>query len=426
VEALLVLALAALWVMDTRNKKAAAALTVSAPDGEALQPVEAPITPKKPVFTLGKGLRAAILAAVCLLLVVGVGTALWMVNEQRYDRTVACLDQKDYDKALQAQAGTFMFYRDTRDLYAYLRAGSSLKQGEYDQAKAAFTSLGAYRDASTMVKECDYQKSTSLLSQGKIDEAKAGFVALADYSDAPTQVEECDYQNAALLLGKGEYDTAKAAFLALSDYSDATKKAEECDYQKANGLYADKEYLLAKTLYLSLGEYSDSGDKAMDCDYQIGIQYYDSYSKSQDKADIKEALALFKSLGSFRDSTSYFEKCQTAVYLKGVDQMKEDFDSAEGYFELIKDYKDSTKYIDTIKALEMGTVQGQYDELLKLWDFQPAQDILVTLYTEYLLIGDWEGQNCSFSLKKNGQGMNCVCTLPLYNGGHFFIQGGIL
>ena len=55
VEGLLVLALAALWAMDARNKKAA--LTVSAPDGDGLQLWEAPIAPKKPVFTLGK--RAA-------------------------------------------------------------------------------------------------------------------------------------------------------------------------------------------------------------------------------------------------------------------------------------------------------------------------------------------------------------------------------
>ena len=277
-----------------------------------------------------------------------------------------------------------------------------------------------------MVKECDYQKATALLSQGKIDEAKAGFQALADYLDAPTQVEECDYRNAALLLGKGEYDTAKTAFLALSDYSDATKKAQECDYQKANGLYAGKEYIQAKTLYLSLGEYSDAGNKAMDCDYQIGIQYYDSYNKSQDKAAIQQALTLFKSLGSFQDSVSYFEKCQTAIYLKGVDQMKEDLDVAEGYFELIKDFKDSTNYIDTIETLKMDTVQGQYEGLLKLWDFQPARDILVYIYAEYLLIGDWEGEGCSFSLKVESQHMNCVCSLPLYNGRYFVIRDGML
>ena len=65
-----------------------------------------------------------------------------MVNEQRYDRTVVCLDQKDYDGALQAQAGTFMFYRDTRDLYAYLKAGSSLKKGGIRPGKGCLYRAG--------------------------------------------------------------------------------------------------------------------------------------------------------------------------------------------------------------------------------------------------------------------------------------------
>ncbi|MCC8048113.1 MAG: hypothetical protein LIO52_03330 [Oscillospiraceae bacterium] len=66
----------------------------------------------------------------------------------------------------------------------YKSAEALLTAREFDNAIAAFTDLGDYKDASERITECYYQQAASLLENGQYDEAAIAFGKAGDYSDA--------------------------------------------------------------------------------------------------------------------------------------------------------------------------------------------------------------------------------------------------
>ena len=66
----------------------------------------------------------------------------------------------------------------------YNSAEKLLESGQYDEAEAAFTELGDFKDSEEKIYECKYQKAMSLLSEGKIQDSYELLSTIPTYTDA--------------------------------------------------------------------------------------------------------------------------------------------------------------------------------------------------------------------------------------------------
>ena len=113
----------------------------------------------------------------------------------------------------------------------YKTAVEMEQNGQYDEAIAAFTALGEYKDAAMQVKETQYAKGEAMLMAGDYDGAIAAYQAAGDYSDAATKVKEAQYQKGESLLAEQDSEAAAQAFASAVGYRDAIKRIYQIRYQ---------------------------------------------------------------------------------------------------------------------------------------------------------------------------------------------------
>lgn len=92
-------------------------------------------------------------------------------------------------------------------LEAYNAAVALAEAGQYDEAIAAFTELGDYKDSAEQINETTYNQAVTLLESENYDEAISIFTKLGNYKDSANQVEHAiNLQTEAALLN--DYKTA--------------------------------------------------------------------------------------------------------------------------------------------------------------------------------------------------------------------------
>lgn len=113
---------------------------------------------------------------------------------------------------------------------AYNAALQMLDSAQYEEARDAFTALGNYKDAATMVKECSYRLAEMLLSQGDLSGALKIYEELGEYKDSAEKnvtvnnaVDENKYQKAIALLAEEKWAEAYSLFNQLKDYKESSK-----------------------------------------------------------------------------------------------------------------------------------------------------------------------------------------------------------
>ena len=121
-----------------------------------------------------------------------------------------------------------------------------------------------------------YNTAVKLLEEEKYDEAIAAFSALGDYKDSNAQVTEGknrrDYHHAEELLSSQDFDAAEDLFARLGSYKDASERVlevqearNELRYSEAAELENQRKLIEAHAAFIELGEYSDSEQRARDC-----------------------------------------------------------------------------------------------------------------------------------------------------------------
>ena len=86
-------------------------------------------------------------------------------------------------------------------LEAYNAAVALVEAGQYDEAIAAFTELGNYKDSAEQINETTYNQAVTLLESENYDEAISIFTKLGNYKDSVNQVEHAiNLQTEAALL----------------------------------------------------------------------------------------------------------------------------------------------------------------------------------------------------------------------------------
>lgn len=127
-------------------------------------------------------------------------------------------------------------------LDAYNSAVAMAEAGKYDDAIAAFSTLGDYKDSAEKIAECEtsimdkqYDEAIELAEEGKYSEAKAAFEALDGYKDSHANIIECEnalmeeqYNKAVNLYHQGDFHNAWMTFEEVSSYNDSLEMVEKC------------------------------------------------------------------------------------------------------------------------------------------------------------------------------------------------------
>lgn len=210
----------------------------------------------------------------------------------------------------------------------YEAAVTMMQAEDYEEAIAAFSALGNYKDSIQKTEECQkqlrYEKANQLYASGMYEEAHSIFLALGDFGESPALAEECgnilDYRRAGSLMYSGKYTEAIEVLERLGDYADSTQKLEMCRkaiaYSEAMELFYAERYEEARSAFMSLGTYNDSAQKKKACDQHIS---YAEAQKLLDEERYEEALAIFTELEAFADSADQAKEYEnTILYLQAV------------------------------------------------------------------------------------------------------------
>ena len=161
----------------------------------------------------------------------------------------------------------------------YNDAIALMEAEKYDEATAAFTDLGDYRDSEAKIEEIKiilldkkYDAAVELMNAEKYDEATTAFTELGDHRDSKAKIDEIKtilldqkYDAAIELLNAQKYDEATVAFAELGDHRDSKEKIAEIritlldnKYAEAEKLFYDGKYTEALEIYKELNNYKES------------------------------------------------------------------------------------------------------------------------------------------------------------------------
>ena len=123
-----------------------------------------------------------------------------------------------------------------KPMQEYNSAVELLKNGNYEEAKTIFKSLGEYKDSVTQIDNCEIAYADSLAEK---EDYYGALKIYEKYPDNPNVTEEklkeCKesiYQDAISYYQKGNYDYAISEFEFLSGYSDSEEYIEKCEDEK--------------------------------------------------------------------------------------------------------------------------------------------------------------------------------------------------
>lgn len=243
---------------------------------------------------------------------------------------------------------------------AYDAAEEMLAAGMHDDAQAAFTALGDYRDSRVLALEARYQKAEYLSSLENYEEAIAIWLELGSYSDSAARADQAvfdwkndDYQAAFRLVEEGQYLSASNAFAALGDYLDSISLAEDCqilqkgaDYQSADAALAAGDYAAAIEQFKALGTYADAQERFRSASYEYGCLLLE-------EGKYEQAIRRLNDASGYGDTA---EKKNQAYYLYGCALLKDGkYDAAITQLGKCGDYKDAA---DQILKAKYGYVQA--------------------------------------------------------------------
>lgn len=243
---------------------------------------------------------------------------------------------------------------------AYDAAEEMLAAGMHDDASAAFSALGDYRDSRIMALEARYQKAEYLASLENYEEAIAIWLELGSYSDSAARADQAvfdwkddDYQAARRLMEEGQFLAAADAFAALGDYMDSISLVEECkllqkdaDYQSADAALAAGDYAAAIEQFKALGTYADAQERFRSASYEYGCLLLE-------EGKYEQAIRRLNDASGYEDAG---EKKNQAYYLYGCALLKDGkYDAAITQLGKCGDYKDAA---DQILKAKYGYVQA--------------------------------------------------------------------
>ncbi len=186
-------------------------------------------------------IACSIIAAIVLVIILAVVNVKVIKPAKAYDAAVALAEEGSYDEAVAAftELGD---YRDSQDqisrigfLKAYDEAKALMDSGDLKGAIAAFEALGDYEDAASITADLKnqvaYAEAGAILESGDLAAAVEAYTALGSYEDSASIAADLKnqiaYGKAEALLEAGKRNAAARAFAALDGYSDSWERSRE-------------------------------------------------------------------------------------------------------------------------------------------------------------------------------------------------------
>ena len=320
------------------------------------------------------------------------------INEAAYRKACALMaagNRNDAETLLSGLNG----YKDSKNLIAQMAADMQYENGDYAAAWDAYAALPeAYQTHSADYAEM-YSAAETLLKDGSYDEAAAAFTTISPYSNAADMVNECSYCKAQSLASSGNYDAAIELYDGLNGYSDSKNLSAQA---KADKLYATGSYADAYAVYATLGDaYQTNADgyasmytaaEAARTSGDYDNAYYQfialgSYSDAKDKViqcGTDKANALFAA-GQYGEAAEIFtfigntDKATESTY-KYAGQLAEqgEYMQAAKHYETIMTYQDSQEqhYQMGLQARENGKLADAYAILSADHDYRDTQEAI--------------------------------------------------
>ena len=290
-------------------------------------------------------------------------------------------EQKNYEPAVAAYA--LLVGR------GYRKAESALQEAAYDYANALMSNgqyadasnvinerLSGYKDSAELLNECGYQLALETEAGGAQNAQAAydAFKALGAYKDSAERAAayETKYNDAVSKEKAGEFDAAIALFTELGTFSNSAEWITETQnakaYAAAASLMASEKYEEAIAAFKALNGYSDSTTKIDECNVAILEREYQKALKLMTSEKYEEAIEAFKTLNGYSDSTTKIDECNVAIlereYQKALKLMTD-----EKYEDSIKAFKALNGYSDSatkISECNTAILEREYQKALKL------------------------------------------------------------
>ncbi|MCI8690212.1 MAG: hypothetical protein HFF87_07860, partial [Oscillibacter sp.] len=252
-------------------------------------------------------------------------------------------------------------------LDAYNAAVALAEAGQYDEAIAAFTELGDYKDSAEQITETQYAQAVHFVEDGEYGEAISIFDALGDYKDCAEQstnaAMEQAYQNALRLLDGRHYGEARAAFEALGNYKDAHTYFESFAMR-----ITSRTRIARGTLEVDRYQYDEYGDLVNDGE--------NTYTYSADRKTVTEEgkystiIYTYDDQGMLVKSESRWQSTFTYEYnTDGTIAARHEsafYDGGEPFYENIITYEYGSSGCvikeTTVQTFESGSPGSRYTE----------------------------------------------------------------
>ena len=339
-----------------------------------------------------------------------------------------------------------------QDLYDTALGAMKCAQGEDQYTKAAkyFKTLGQYKDAEKLVKQCEakaakchkdeiYQRALQTAKHETILEQRSAialFQQIPDWQDSTAQIEQCEirikqYEEEAEKARLHQEKIAKrkkwikAIFIILLVMLIVTgffmkKQYENKEkYDAAMALFNNKQYLSAADAFGELTGYKDAYTMQKESRYQYGISLKDS-------GDYEKAADVFLQLGTYLSSKNFRTQC---IYLAAIEyQESENYSAALELYNKIKYSELSSDVNSRIEACEKGIEEEKYNELCRIFEFTPGLYVWNIVADDYIdvlsatgdyYLGDYS-ENFAlfpcFHLKNNSSSKQTVKITAKYDG----------
>ena len=291
--------------------------------------------------------------------------------------------------ALALTAGVLFYGEPFLRLSAGRRA---LETGDAAGAKAAFTALGTFGGADTLIPECDWllarQAADDAATAEELEQASALLRAVEGRPEALEIANEKDLLRARLLFGNGDWDAALQALSLLpEEYEGRAELEQDCLAAKARSLQEAGQYAGAREIWLSLGDLPGAREQASRCIYDPAVAL-------MEQGDWAGAIEQFSMIPDFSDSRDRTLECHYRI----AEELEAagDREGASREFLLAGDWGDASQRY-------AGLTFAQAEELFAAGDIRAAQSL-------YAAIPDYpeaksRDQACRYLLAKEAADM---------------------
>ncbi len=228
---------------------------------------------------------------------------------------------------------------DLLDACAYARGRAAMAGRDYAAARAVFLSLGNYREAETLAKDCLYEPALAMIEDGDYEGAIANLEQIAGYQDSGELILKSLYLKGMTLEGTGNTEEARQAYLAAGDYEDAADRAKRLRRAQADAEMAVQNYAAAMAIFQELDGQGDARDQWIYCATELARAAY----------KLKDYDRAAELLTGLPEDTKETENIRTRALFLGAKAAAEqgDLEKAVNMMERVAGYGDSRKQIRT-------------------------------------------------------------------------------